>query len=125
MIHKYNAKKTTYDGIQFPSKYESLVYQYLKQLEFLGEIHSIERQIKIVFFCTQLTKTRKNQITTIVDFSFIKNGEKVYVEAKGMNTPVFQLKKKLWIHMIRKPLIIFHGMKKGNPAVSEMICFED
>src|ERR1035437_5415109 len=122
MIHKYNAKKTEFEGIQFPSEYEALVYSHLRRLEEAGEITKLERQITVVFFCQQLTKTRKNQITTIVDFVCVKDGVRVYIEASGCITPIRAIKTKLWQYFIREPLIIYKGSARGVPKIWKMIC---
>jgi hypothetical protein len=88
MKSKYNAKKVTIDGIKFDSKSEGEYYLFLKQMESLGKLAIIELQPKVY-----LTKTR---ILYKLDFKIIENGEEIYIDVKGMVTPVFNIKKRLW-----------------------------
>ena len=46
MKNKFNAIKTTIDGIQFDSRREARRWQELKLLERAGEIEHLERQVK-------------------------------------------------------------------------------
>ena len=121
-VHKYGAIKIKIDGITFPSLYESKVYIHLKQLQKLKLISRLTLQNKVIFFSDKVGK-RKNEISTVIDFKYTDlNGYEIYCEAKGMDTPVWNLKKKLWIHFINKPLVIYHGMSKNTPKISETLC---
>ena len=86
--NKYGAKKTVIDGIKFASKAESEYYLYLLQQKRLGIVDKIETQPKVY-----LTEAR---ILYVSDFLITENGKKYYVDIKGMQTPVFRLKLKLW-----------------------------
>ena len=87
--HKYNAKKTYVGNIKFDSKAEAEYYLYLKSMT---HIDILELQPKVY-----LTKSR---ILYKPDFkTFNKNtGETIHVDVKGLETPVFKLKKRLWKH---------------------------
>ncbi len=100
-----------------------MVYLHLKNLEKTGEIHLLTLQHKVVFFCDPMGK-KTNEISTVIDFKYYltSTGQEIFAEAKGMNTPVWDLKKKLWIHFIKKPLVIYHGMSKGKPKIGEIVC---
>lgn len=88
MKHKYNAKKTTIDGITFDSKAEAQRYAELKLLQSAGEIKSFELQP--VF---QLHAGIKYK----ADFRVINNdGSEVIEDVKGLETPVFKLKLRLF-----------------------------
>ena len=75
---KYKNKKVEIDGITFDSKAEGRFYELKKQ-----EI--LELQPKIY-----MTKAR---ILYKPDF---KMNDGTYVDVKGMQTPVFKIKKRLW-----------------------------
>jgi len=91
-LTKYNAKKTKIDGIMFDSKAEAHYFVYLKGLEKRGLISELELQPKVY-----LTSAR---ILYKPDFKFfdVTLQIPVYVDVKGMTTPVFQIKKRLWRH---------------------------
>ena len=94
---KYNAKKTTVDGITFASKLEAERYQQLKLLQQAGEIQALWLQVEF-----QLTKGRVDPETGekiksrmyVADFMYIdKECHRIIVEdTKGMETPEFRLK---------------------------------
>lgn len=87
MKHKYNAKKTEIDGITFDSRRESERYIELKIMKTAGEIKDFELQPKFLLH---------GGIKYIADFKVIHNdGKVVYEDVKGIETPVFKLKKKL------------------------------
>lgn len=87
---KYNAKPTN----GFPSKLEAAVHMLLTIREKAGEISDIRRQQSVVLQEGPPTV----RIAWKVDFSFIetKTGERVYAEAKGVETADYKLKLKLW-----------------------------
>lgn len=83
--HKFNAERIN----GFDSKLEQAVFFYLEFLEKKGEISDIRKQDTVY-----LTKAK---ISWRVDFSALdKNGKRFYVEAKGLETIDYKLKKKLW-----------------------------
>jgi len=86
--NKYNAKRIS----GFDSQLEYSVYQWLKLLEDTGQATDIKKQEKV-----SLTKA---QVQCRIDFSYIdtESNEKIYVEAKGVETPRWRLIKKLWKH---------------------------
>lgn len=88
--HKYKAIRTLVGGKSFPSRLEASVYQTLQTLLKSGKILSL-KEYPVVF----LTKAR---ISYKVDFlvEYAEPKETVYVEAKGIETGEFLLKKKLW-----------------------------
>lgn len=87
---KYRNKITYIDGIRFDSKAESMHYLYLKSLEREGRISNLERQTKIDF------KINGKKIFTYKpDFEYDDATGHHIVDVKGVQTPVFKLKKKL------------------------------
>ena len=84
---KYGAKKTkvSHAGMSFASKLEAAVYDHLK----IYGYSEIRQQPKVY-----LTEAR---ILSIPDFICKDpNGETVWAEAKGFETPVWRIKRKLW-----------------------------
>ena len=95
--HKFNARKTEVDGITFDSAAEAKAYSTLKLLLAVGEITELERQPRFVLqegFGRNGKKYRA--ITYVADFEFVRDGERIIVDVKGMPTPVFLLKEKLF-----------------------------
>ena len=88
---KYKNVKQEYKGKKYDSKFEAKIAQDLDwQLE-SGELIKVERQVKIpltvngIFICNYY-----------VDFKVTdKHGGVKYIEAKGLETDVFKIKKKL------------------------------
>lgn len=89
--HKYNAKRTTVNGITFPSRLEAQVYACLLADQDDGRITRLERQLEFVL-------QEEPRIVYRADFAYVDclTGERVIVEAKGEPTPVWRLKEKLF-----------------------------
>lgn len=87
---KYGNKKTQIDGYYFASKLEADLYVHLKEREKLGEIRDIKCQVQV-----RLTDAK---ILYKPDFSAIEvdSGQVVYFEAKGFETDVWRIKRRLW-----------------------------
>ena len=84
--HKYHAKQTIVDDIKFSSKLEAGYYRRLKMLVKAGELQYFLRQVPI-----HLPGNTKY----VVDFLEVwDNGAIVYTDVKGLETPLFKMKKK-------------------------------
>ena len=114
---KYHAKPTMIDGIKFPSHKEARYYLQLKQLQKAGEVIGIECQPAFelqpayqkccgrVWWGNLLNKSapcgtcdKKIPITAarkyVADFRVrYRDGHEEIVDVKGMETPLFILKK--------------------------------
>ena len=93
--NKYGARKTTFMGIKFDSKWEGERYLYLKSLERAGTIRDLELQVRF-----NLMVNDQKICAYIADFCYEredKDGVWHYIvdDAKGVETPEFKLKKKL------------------------------
>ncbi len=93
--HKFNAVKTTVNGIAFDSKAEAFCYGQLRLLEKAGEIEGLELQPKFPLIVNGVKVA-----TYIADFRYrvvkgISQSLTVVRDVKGVRTPVYQLKKKL------------------------------
>jgi hypothetical protein len=90
MSSKYHARKTEIDGYIFDSKREAARYAELVLLEKAGEISELECQPKI-----EINVNEWHICNYFADFVYMRDGEKVYEDAKGVKTDVYRLKKKL------------------------------
>lgn len=99
-VHKYNAKKTTVDGITFDSKKEAMRYKELKELQRVGKIDMLELQPRF-----ELQESFKHKGKTIrkieyvADFVYrdLSTYELIVEDVKGVKTDVYKLKKKLFL----------------------------
>ena len=89
---KYRAKKTVLDGITFDSKKEAKRYNELKALEKLKAISNLRLQVPYVLIEKSIYG---RSIKYLADFVYIKDGETVVEDCKGVRTPVYRLKKRL------------------------------
>ena len=116
---KYKAKKTIVDGITFDSKKESKRYQELKLLEKVGNISSLQTQVKYVLIPSQYEGTGEyytkgihkgeekkrlveKEVSYYADFVYEQDGQTIVEDTKGVKTDVYIMKRKLmrYIHGI-------------------------
>ncbi|MGI6579919.1 MAG: DUF1064 domain-containing protein [Saccharofermentanales bacterium] len=97
--HKYNAKKTVIDEITFDSKAEAKRYAELKLLERAGEIKHLKLQPRYLLQ-ESYKKNGKTirKIEYVADFEYVDMRSKIVVieDVKGVRTPVYKLKKKIF-----------------------------
>jgi predicted nuclease of restriction endonuclease-like RecB superfamily len=105
---KYKAIKTVIDGVKFDSKGEAEYYLHL----IATGVNVLQLQPKIY-----LTDAR---ILYKPDFLIKENGVLIYVDYKGMETPVFKIKKRLWKKYIDAPLRIVKKSGKNFKIVEEI-----
>ena len=91
MRSKYGAKTTVIDGIKFHSLGEGKRYTYLKYRQLAKEISGLQWQVKF-----PIELNGKHICNYIADFVYLENGITIIEDFKGMRTPVFNLKKKLF-----------------------------
>lgn len=94
MRNKFGAVRTVVDGINFASKAEARRYSELKLLERAGAITGLELQKRY-----KLSAVGGEKIAAyLADFDYIETqtGERVTEDVKGVLTPVFKLKAKLF-----------------------------
>ena len=112
--NKYNARKTVMCGHVFDSKREAEIYLDLLSRKQHGEIIRIGLQPSY----TLLAGFKDNQgnkqraITYTADF-FVTyaDGRNEVIEVKGVRTRDYQLRKKLFLHMMRETDIIFREVR--------------
>lgn len=88
--NKYRAQPVVTDEGRFASKKEYADWCQLKLREKAGLITHLQRQVKF-----DLSVNAQLVTTFIADAVFFENGKRVVVDSKGVQTPVYRLKKKL------------------------------
>lgn len=96
--HKYGARRTAYNGVLYDSKAEAEYAAHLDHLKAAGQIDWWERGPDIVLVPG---RHRKDRIVFRPDFRVAEPGDFgvqhiYYVDVKGVLTPVFRLKWRLW-----------------------------
>ena len=110
--NKYNARKTMVCGRTFDSKREAEYYLILREKQRLGEIKSIDLQPTYTLLDGFRDNTGKEQkpITYTADFLVeYDDGRREVIEVKGVRTRDYQLRKKLFLHMMRDKDILSFG----------------
>lgn len=94
--NKYGACKIDFNGHRYDSKLEARVAEDLEFQRLSGLLIEVKQQVKIplvvkgVLICTYYCDFRT------VD----KYGQVTYIEAKGLELPVWQIKKKLFLALL-------------------------
>lgn len=103
---KYGAIEVEKKGEKFASKLESKLHDYLLEQEARGEIRDIKTQVRV--------KLTLAEIVYIPDFSYVdcKTGATCYAEAKGVETDVWRIKRRLWAFYGNGALYVFKGSYK-------------
>lgn len=100
--HKYgvtsSAAERQCDGYQFDSLAEMRHYGELALRQAAGEISKLEvhPRFAIADAFTDATGKRWKALIYIADFAYIENGREVVVDVKGVVTPVFRIKERLF-----------------------------
>jgi len=95
--NKYKNKKCVYKGMKFDSLKEMRWYANLENMQKLGRISELQRQVEFVLIETfKLEDKTYRKTKYIADFTYKdKNGKYHVVDTKGFRTPEYKLKKKL------------------------------
>ena len=99
--NKYQANKSVVAGIVFDSRKEANRYTELKKLEEMGSIRDMSLQVQFELIPSfeiviDGKKRKRRPITYVADFVYYKDDEKVIEDVKGLRTPVYNIKKKLF-----------------------------
>ena len=89
-MSKYHSKKTMVFGILFDSKREADHYLILRSRLEAGEISDLHLQVQ--YACDVNDEHICNYFA---DFTYLEDGALVIVDAKGVRTPEYRIKKKL------------------------------
>ena len=112
--NKYNATKTFVNGIKFDSKLEVRIYKELVRLKELDQIQFIALQTpyELQEKYENVVGKKIRSINYKCDFVVIDNKSIEYViDVKGMLTPLFNVKKKLFEYKYAKQLHIIKSIK--------------
>ena len=95
--NKFGAKKTDFMGMKFDSKWEAERYGQLHAMQENGEISELERKVRF-----NIVIEGQKICAYIADYTYRKPNkdgvlEYVVEDAKGVETEVFRLKKKLML----------------------------
>lgn len=126
--NKYKNEKVEFDGIKFDSKRERDRYMVLKDAERRGVISELKCQPKFTLIPAQYHEEEKQlktkvkmvkkcdflAITYTGDFQYVKDGNIVVEDVKGMVTPEYKLKEKMMAYFHH---IIIRRIKKPNEAI--------
>lgn len=107
---KYNSRKIIVDGQSFDSRKEARRWGALHLLERAGVISDLRRQVKFVLIPAQrgpdTTGPRggmrpgpllERECAYYADFVYVRDGETVVEDAKGLRTPEYIIKRKLML----------------------------
>lgn len=89
---KYRAIRTEVDGIKFASKAEAKRYGVLKMMQMAGEITGLKLQPKF-----SIVVYGQKVCDYVADFQYVRHGEAITEDVKGMKTPIYRLKKRLML----------------------------
>ena len=95
---KYKSVRTTVGGITFDSKSEARRYSELRLLEREGQISELQLQPCFILAPSVRyhdVKRLKPALRYVADFEYIEKGIKIIEDVKGMQTPVFKIKRHL------------------------------
>lgn len=94
--HKYHAKKQVTEDGKFDSKAELTRWLELKQLEASGKISGLDRTRKV---CTFELHGLDGTVACryVADYVYVEEGQSIVEDCKGMKTPVYRLKRKLFL----------------------------
>lgn len=118
--HKYNAKRAELDGHRFDSQAEARRYAELRLMEREGLVHDIRLQPRFVLqeSFKDTTGARYRAIEYRADFQYTETSGCVVVEdVKGVDTPVWKLKEKLFRK--RYPQVELRVIRNGKPKTEE------
>ena len=103
--NKYKNKKVEYDGIKFDSIKEKNRYIGLKQMEKLGIIKNLQRQVKYELQPSfKFNGKTIRSINYIADFVYIQDDIEIIEDVKGIRTKEYLLKKKMFIYKYQKEI---------------------
>lgn len=100
-MSKYNAQKTTVDGITYDSRKEAQRAQELRLMLKAGIISNLREQVPY-----ELIPAQKNEYGKVIeraviykaDFVYDENGKTVVEDVKGVRTKEFVIKRKLMLY---------------------------
>ena len=111
-VGKYKSQKIEANGMTFDSRKEYHRWCELCQLERVGKITELQRQVKYVLIPTQYeppTATKNGKLkrgkmlerecSYYADFVYTEKGKTVVEDVKGFRTADYKIKRKLMLHV--------------------------
>lgn len=89
-MNKYNNCITYIDGKRFASRKEAMHFVYLRSLQEKAQINNLQLQTSMEFKIND-----KKIFTYRPDFEYDDNNGHHIIDVKGVQTPLFKLKRKL------------------------------
>ena len=106
--NKYGAKKTTFNGIKFDSKFEAGVAHELELRKKAGEILDYDCQYKVEMWAYDANGKPAMKKTHKVDFRVHEHdGSYTLLEAKGMETADYRDRRR-WLETFWLPINLDH-----------------
>lgn len=105
---KYKNKKVVIDNISFASQLEGNVYKKCKEL---GIPFSLQPRF-ILMDKFKLNSKAFRAIEYVGDFAISINGNTYIIDTKGIETPIFKLKKKLYAYRYQEEIICIKSVKQ-------------
>jgi hypothetical protein len=110
---KYHSQKVEIDGILFDSKREANRYRVLKEKAEMGQITSLERQVKFILIPVQKEPDRlgprggmikgkvlERECSYVADFTYYdQEGNYIVEDSKGFRTPEYIIKRKMMLYL--------------------------
>lgn len=96
---KYNAKKSEYKGIKFDSKAEMEYYKHLELLKEMGEVSWFDMQPEFTLLGGFTDNFGRKHLPIKYRADFLvhyADAPPVVIDIKGMETPDFKLKRKMY-----------------------------
>ena len=96
---KYGAQPQMVDGVRFASKREAKRYCELKLLQAIGEVKELDLQPRFpLYVCRRQNAELTKVCDYVADFRYREGptGVLVIEDAKGVRTPVYRLKRKMF-----------------------------
>lgn len=104
-MSKYHSTPTQVNGLKFASKLEAHRYQALTLAQKAGEITGLKTHPRFVLqeAFTDSAGNKHRAIVYEADFSYVdlRTGRECVEDSKGFLTPVFQIKRKLFLYRYR------------------------
>lgn len=96
---KYNARAAHVDGLRFDSQAEARRYAELKLLEAAGVIAGLEVHPRFELQAAFKDHAGKGWAAIVyeADFAYFEDGARIVEDVKGIETPAFRLKRKLFL----------------------------
>lgn len=117
MVTKYHATKIEIDGHKFDSKLEANIYKRIKELG----IKCVLQPRYLLQDKFKFGKRTIREVNYIADFCLYINNESYVIDAKGMETPVFKLKRKLFMRCFDKDIVVIKSVKGFNEWYEQIL----